>query len=311
LETKVIIVAGPTCSGKTSLAILLAGKLNSEIISADSRQVFKYLDIGTAKPDKEQLEKTKHHFISILEPDETYNVSRFENDALEEIINISEKNKIPIVAGGSGLYIKALVDGIFDVADADEELRKGFLEQRRLYGNEFLYNELKKVDPESAAKMLPQNWKRVMRALEVFKITGKPIGIHHLEQKRETSINFIQIGLRWNRDILYKNIEQRVDEMIAKGLVEETKSLIEKYDRNLNSLNTVGYKEIISFLDNEISFERAVELIKRNTRRFAKRQLTWFRADDRIKWYYISTLKDLELIADEIVCKEKTNERKN
>jgi len=304
LETKVIIVAGPTCSGKTSLAILLAGKLNSEIISADSRQVFKYLDIGTAKPDKEQLEKTKHHFISILEPDETYNVSRFENDALEEIINISEKNKIPIVAGGSGLYIKALVDGIFDVADADEELRKGFLEQRRLYGNEFLYNELKKVDPESAAKMLPQNWKRVMRALEVFKITGKPIGIHHLEQKRETSINFIQIGLRWNRDILYKNIEQRVDEMIAKGLVEETKSLIEKYDRNLNSLNTVGYKEIISFLDNEISFERAVELIKRNTRRFAKRQLTWFRADDRIKWYNVSTLKDLEVISDEIMSKE-------
>lgn len=304
MEPKVIVIVGPTCSGKTSLAILLAEKLNSEIISADSRQIYKYLDIGTAKPDKEQLEKVKHHFISILEPGETYNVSRFENDALYIIQSLSGKEKIPIVAGGSGLYIKALIDGIFDVADADGELRNEFLEKRRLYGNDFLYDELKIVDPESVSKMLPQNWKRIMRALEVFYRTGKPIGVHHREQMRETNINFVQFGLRWDRQILYNYIEQRADEMISNGLIEETKSLIEKYDRRLNSLNTVGYKEIIAYLNNEITLERAVELIKRNTRRFAKRQLTWFRADERITWFDVKSQEDLENIADEIACKE-------
>lgn len=303
MEQKVIVIAGPTCSGKTFLAILLAEKLNSEIISADSRQIYKYLNVGTAKPDSEQLGKVKHHFISILEPDEVYNVSRFENDALNVINSLTGQNKIPIVAGGSGLYIKALTDGIFDVADADEELRNEFLEKRRLYGNEFLYDELKKVDPESASKMLPQNWKRVMRALEVFRMTGKPIGVHHQEQKREISSNFIQFGLRWDRQVLYNNIERRVDDMISSGLVDETKALIEKYDKNLNSLNTVGYKEIIAYLNNEITLERAVELIKRNTRRYAKRQLTWFRADERINWIDINSQTDLEHAADEIICR--------
>jgi tRNA dimethylallyltransferase len=304
LEPKVIIIVGPTCSGKTTLAILLAEKLNTEIISADSRQIYKYLDIGTAKPDREQLDKIKHHFISILEPGETYNVSRFEIDAIEVIQNLLGKSKIPIVVGGSGLYIKALIDGIFD-ADTNEELRNNYLEQRRIYGNECLYEELKNVDPESAAKMLPQNWKRVMRALEVFKLTGTAIGAHHREQKKnQNKFNFVQFGLRWNRQELYKNIENRVDEMIAAGLVNETELLLEKYNRNLNSLNTVGYKEIIAYLDNQITLDRAVELIKRNTRRYAKRQLTWFNADERIKWYDVFSAKDLEMFADEIACKE-------
>jgi tRNA dimethylallyltransferase len=303
LEQKVIVIAGPTCSGKTFLAILLAERLNSEIISADSRQIYKYLNVGTAKPDSEQLEKVKHHFISILEPDEMYNVSRFENDAMNVINNLTGQNKIPIVAGGSGLYIKALTDGIFDVADADEELRNEFLEKRRLYGNEFLYDELKKVDPDSASKMLPQNWKRVMRALEVFRMTGKPIGVHHQEQKRETNYNFMQFGLRWDRQVLYNNIDRRVDEMISNGLVDETNVLIEKYDKNLNSLNTVGYKEIIAYLNNEFTLERAMELIKRNTRRYAKRQLTWFRADERINWIDINSQADLEHAAVEIICR--------
>ena len=170
MEPKVITVVGPTCSGKTLLAILLAEKLNAEIISADSRQIYKYLDIGTAKPDAVQLRKVKHHFISILEPDETYNASRFEADALKIIYDLSANKKSVVAAGGFGLYIKALVDGIFDVAGADEELRKEHIEKRKLYGNDFLHNELKRVDPESAARMLPQNWKRVMRALELLKL---------------------------------------------------------------------------------------------------------------------------------------------
>ena len=305
MEPKVIVIAGATCSGKTSLGALLAEKLNSEVISADSRQIYKHLDIGTAKPDRVLLKKINHHFIDILEPDEDYNVSRFENEALEIIKLQISNNKIPIVVGGSGLYIKALVDGIFDTVDTDEEFRKYLLEKKRQYGNEFLYEELKKVDPESAGRMLPQNWKRVMRALEVFHLTGKPIGEHHLEYKREVDVKFVQFGLRWDREILYKNIEKRVDEMIEHGLVDETKALIEKFDNTLNSLNSVGYKEIISYLNNEITLNRAVELIKRNTRRFAKRQLTWFRADDRIVWFEVSSHKDLETIAEEIIRREE------
>lgn len=304
MEPKVIVIAGPTCSGKTSLGILLAERLNSEIISADSRQIYRYLNIGTAKPDKVLLKKTKHHFIDILDPDEDYNVSWFENGALEIITRLIANNKIPIAAGGSGLYIKALVDGIFDTVETDCEYRKELLEKKKRYGNEFLYDELRKVDPEGADKMLQQNWKRVIRALEVYHLTGKPIGEHHSEYKRETKLKFVQYGLRWEREVLYKNIEKRIDEMIKQGLVDETKSLIEKYDSNLNSLNTVGYKEIISYLKKEVTLDRAIDLIKRNTRRYAKRQLTWFRADDRIVWFDVASYKDLETIAGKIIRRE-------
>ncbi len=304
MESKVIIIVGPTCSGKTKLGILLAEKLKTEIISADSRQIYKHLNIGTAKPSEDELKRIKHHFINKLEPNENYNVSKFENDALKSIRNLLDNKKIPIVVGGSGLYIKALVDGIFNAVDIDEEFRNQLLEKRKLFGNEYLYDELKKVDPISAEKMLPQNWKRVMRALEVFHLSGKQISAHHKEQRRNVDIKFLQFGLRWNREILYANIEKRVDEMIENGLVEETKFLIENYNRDLNSLNTVGYKELISYLDNKISLDRAIELIKRNTRRFAKRQLTWFRADDRIVWFNIKSQKDFETIADEIIRRE-------
>lgn len=185
MESKVIVIVGPTCSGKTQLGIQLAEKLKTEIISADSRQLYKYLNIGTAKPSKEELNRVKHHFIDKLEPDENYNVSKFENDALDIIQELFNKKKIPIVVGGSGLYIKALVDGIFSTVDTDEEFRNDLFEKRKYFGNEFLYDELKKVDPVSAAKMLPQNWKRVMRALEVFHLTGKQISVHHQEQKKK------------------------------------------------------------------------------------------------------------------------------
>ena len=312
MESKVIIIVGPTCSGKTNLSLLLADRLNTEIISADSRQFYKYLDIGTAKPTADQLAEVKHHFINILNPDENYNVSRFENDALSIIKNLLTNSLIPIVVGGSGLYVKALIDGIFDSAGIDEEYRNLLLSKRKDFGNEFLYSELKKVDPESASKMLPQNWKRIIRALEVYHLTGKPISFHYSEHKRNFDFQFKQYGLRWDRSTLYKNIENRVDEMLENGLIEETKSILEKgYDKNLNSLNTVGYKEILSYLENEIDLETAVRLIKRNTRRYAKRQLTWFRADDRIVWFDIESQKDLQNIADKVIRMEELNERKN
>lgn len=311
MEPKVIVITGPTCSGKSFLGLLLAEKLKTEIISADSRQIYKYLDIGTAKPSDAELKKIKHHFINDLEPDEKYNVSRYENEALKIIGNLISNNKVPVVVGGSGLYIKAIVDGIFDTVDVDESFREEMLGKKRIYGNEYLFSELKKVDPVSASKILPQNWKRIIRALEVYHLTGKPIDIHQKEHIRKVNFNFVQFGLNWDRKILYQNIERRVDEMIAGGLVNETKNIIRSYDKNLNSLNTVGYKEIISYLEGSISLNQAIELIKRNTRRFAKRQLTWFRTDDRIVWLEIESQKDLITIADEIIRREDFNERKN
>ena len=293
MEKLAIVIVGPTCSGKTLLAINLALKLQTEVISADSRQIYKHLTIGTAKPDKQDLEKVKHHFIDQLNPEVDFNASIFENESLQIIKSLHRQNKVPIIAGGSGLYIKALVDGIFDTVDTDDEYRAELLKLKNEFGNEHLYDLLKEVDPKSADTMLPQNWKRVMRALEVHKSAGKPIWEVQSDHKRKVEINFLQFGLNWNREILYENIELRVDSMIEKGLVEEVKSIISNYNSSLNSLNTVGYKEIIEYLENKISLERAVELIKRNTRRYAKRQMTWFRKDDRINWFDINSSEDI------------------
>ncbi len=229
-------------------------------------------------------------------------MNRFETDALKVIAEITAQNKIPVVVGGSGLYIKGLVDGIFDTVDTNDEYRKELLEVRRKHGDEYLYDLLKQADPASAEKMLPQNWKRVMRALEVIYLSGRPIWQLQKEHKRESNFVFHQYGLNWERAVLYKNIEMRVDEMIESGLVEEVESLLNNgLDANLNSLNTVGYKEIISFLKEEITLDRAIELIKRNTRRYAKRQMTWFRKDKRIKWFDINFADDLTDIADKII----------
>lgn len=302
MERTVIVIVGPTCAGKSSLGIFLAQKLQSEIISADSRQVFKYLTIGTAKPNSKILSEVKHHFIDELLPDEEFNVNRFEKQSLDIIENLFNKNKTPIVVGGSGLYIRALVDGLFEITDNDENFRKELSELKNKFGNEYLHDKLKSIDPESASAMLPQNWKRVMRALEVHHLTGRKISELQNEYKREIDINFLQYGLDWERNILYQRINNRVDDMLKAGLVEEVNSLLQLgYTQELNALNTVGYKEIISYLIKDISLDRAIELIKRNTRHFAKRQLTWFKKDQRIKWFDIHELKQLDQFVEEII----------
>lgn len=291
---QVIVIVGPTCSGKTKISLKLADILDTEIISADSRQVYRYLDIGTAKPSSSDLKKIKHHFINSLDPDDKFNVSDFETGSLKIIKRLHARNKIPVVAGGSGLYIKALVDGIFNTVDTDEDLREKLMHDRKEKGNEYLYEKLKEVDPVSASSMLPQNYKRIIRALEVYYLRGKPIWELQQEYKRDIKIDFVQYGLNWERNKLYRNIETRVDEMLESGLVNEVKEILKKgFGKKLNALNTVGYKEIISYLDGEISLERAAELIKRNTRRFAKRQLTWFNRDKRIRWLEVLSEKDL------------------
>ncbi len=226
----------------------------------------------------------------------------FVEESEKIIIRLTEENKIPVVVGGTGLYIKSLIDGIINSVDSDEEIRKDLSEKRKKFGNEFLYNELKKVDKISAANMLPQNWKRVMRALEVFYISGKPIWQHFREQKKNTDHKYYQFGLEWNRAELYQRIEKRVDDMIDAGLIDEVKSILELgFSKEINALNTVGYKEIIQYLENKISLDRAAELIKRNTRRYAKRQMTWFNKDKRITWYPIHQQSDLISVCDKII----------
>lgn len=302
MEPKVIVIVGPTCSDKTALAIELALKLKAEIISADSRQVYKYLNIGTAKPTEIQKKEIKHHLIDFLNPDENFNANKFSMEASKVISQLQNEGKNPIVVGGSGLYVKALIDGIIDEVDVDEDYRNKLLELRKIQGNEFLYEKLKKVDPESADKMLPQNWKRIIRALEVFHLTGKTIGYFHSTQKRRENYLFKQYGLQWDRSKLYKNIDDRVDNMIANGLVDEVESILAMgYDKRINALNTVGYKEIISYLEGEISLDKAIDLIKRNTRHFAKRQITWFKADKRIEWLPIDSYEDFDNHVDLII----------
>ncbi|MBN1299619.1 MAG: tRNA (adenosine(37)-N6)-dimethylallyltransferase MiaA [Melioribacteraceae bacterium] len=299
MERRAVIILGPTASGKTHVTLKLSGFLKSEIISADSRQFYKYLNIGTAKPSQKVLDKYKHHFIDHLEPEEDYNASKFEKEALAIIGSIFSRGKVPVVAGGSGLYIKALVDGISDSVDVDREYRNELLRMREEKGNHALYYLLEECDPVSAKKMLPQNWKRVIRALEVYKLSGKYIWQIHEEEVREKTVHFNQYGLRWNRSKLYDRINERVEKMFEDGLVEETKSIISKgYSKKINSLNTVGYKEVISYIDGEITLQRAIELIQRNTRRYAKRQLTWFNADKRIKWIDIENDSGLDYAAE-------------
>ncbi len=302
MERRIIVIVGPTASGKTELGINVARKLNSEIISADSRQFYKGMNIGTAKPTPEELAAVKHHFIDNLEIEENYNAGEFENEALEIIRKLHSENKIPVVVGGSGLYIQAIVDGILQNVSNDEEYRAELKKLREERGNEYIYELLKRRDPVSAAKMLPQNWKRVMRALEVLHITGKPIWQLQAEYKREDDFVIFQFGLKWERKKLYERIEQRVDKMIEQGLVEEVKQIIDNgFSKDINALNTVGYKEIIDFLEGNISLERAIELIKRNTRRYAKRQLTWFGKDERIKWFEVDENTYFTELANKII----------
>jgi len=293
----VVVIVGPTCSGKTNLSLELAEIINGEIISADSRQIYKYLDIGSAKPNKNQLEKIKHWFVDYLYPDETYSAGRFEKEAEEIIENIFSRSKIPIVVGGSGLYIKALIDGIADPGDIDLEIRNNLKRELETLGRDHLYDKLKKLDPITAETMGSQNYKRVIRALEVLLSTGKSIREFHNSLPLKDKFNFIQFGLMLERQILYSNINTRVDAMIENGLIEEAKKILNMgYSKNLNSLNTIGYKEIIEYIDGDISLEKAIELIKRNTRRYAKRQITWFKADKRINWIDVQKKEALEEI---------------
>lgn len=301
-SSRILAIVGPTASGKTPLALSVAEKCDAEIVSADSRQIYKYLDIGTAKPSLAERARVKHHFIDVLELSSEFNAGQFGVDARKVIAEILGKKKLPILVGGSGLYAKAAVDGLFDGPGKDTEIRQLLEGRLQTEGLEALVKSLMMVDPTTVERMKEITSRRVIRALEVYHITGKPISQLHSEENAKPDFESYQFGLLWERKELYQRIDTRVDTMIAAGLVDEVEDLVAKgYDRRLNALNTVGYKEVFDYMAGIISHEEMIRLIKRNTRRFAKRQMTWFTRDQRIHWIRVSGDDWLEKVAHKVL----------
>lgn len=278
-----VILAGPTAVGKTDIAISLAKYFNCEIISADSRQFYKELKIGSAPPDKIQLETIKHHFVGFKTVTEYYNVSRFEQDVITLLPNLFEKNKIVIMTGGSGLYIDAVCNGIDDMPDFDPELRQQLTERMETEGIESLRLELKNLDPDSYNNVDLKNTNRVFRALEMCLLTGKPYSQFLQKTKRTRPFNILRIAVNMDRAMLHERINKRVDLMMEKGLENEARELYEF--RSCNALKTVGYKELFEYFEGIHTREIAIELIKRNTRRYARRQISWFNRNNDYVWF--------------------------
>jgi len=298
----VIVLVGPTGVGKTALSLQLAAELPVEIISADSRQIYKYLNIGTAKPKDEILARIPHYFISILEPDENYSAGQFGLQAREIIEEIFRTNKIPVVVGGSGLYLKALLDGFFEGNVRDERIRDSLERRLELEGSQPLYDDLLKLDRAAAAKIHPNNSQRIIRALEVCLASDTKFSDLHKKKLPEADFTVLKFGINKSRAQLYADINRRVDQMFEDGLLAEVAGILERgYEKNLNSLNSVGYKEVIEYLEGNLDFETCVKLIKQNSRRYAKRQLTWFRADDEIRWFMLDDKKGFSEVSGQII----------
>jgi tRNA dimethylallyltransferase len=291
MKNFLIVLLGPTGVGKTDISINLATHFNSEIISSDSRQFYKEMIIGTAVPDDFQLKKVKHHFIRFISVQDYYSSCLFEKDVLALLPKISEKNNLTIMSGGSGMYIDAVCSGIDDIPDVDPYVREKFLKRYREEGIEGLRMTLKLLDPEHYANVDLKNHKRIIRALEICESTGRPYSSFLKNKKRVREFGIIKIGLERPRNELYARINKRVDEMIETGLEEEATSL---YDfRNLNALKCVGYREFFDLIDGKTTRDKAIELIKRNSRRYAKRQLTWWAKDNDIKWFQPEQVEEI------------------
>lgn len=289
MKKPLIILTGPTAVGKTKLSIKLAKAVNGEIISADSMQVYHYMDIGSAKILPEEMEGVPHHLVDCLDPDEEFNVVRFQQMAKEAMEDIYARNRIPILVGGTGFYIQAVTGDIdFTECGEDNSYRKELEQLAKEQGAEVLHNMLAKVDPESAIAIHANNTKRVIRALEYYQQTGEPISQHNKQQReKESPYNLAYFVLNDERSHLYARIDARIDEMLKEGLVDEVKRLQQMgYHKGMVSMQGLGYKEILSYLDGTWSLEEAVYVLKRDTRHFAKRQITWFKREKNVEWFY-------------------------
>ena len=280
MKSPLIFIVGPTAVGKTELSIRLAQRMGTEIVSLDSRQIYRQMDIGTAKPTAEQQRAVPHHLIDCVEINQPFSAAdyqRFADAAIEDICN---REKQPLIVGGAGLYFRALVDGLFEAPAADAEIRSRLQRESEEHGATALHERLRRCDPESAIRIHPNNVVKVIRALEIYELTGKPISSFQQQwEHAEPRYPFHAFGLYVPRDCLYRRVETRVDQMIERGLIEEVKGLLSGgCPRNSVAMQGIGYKEIVHFLDGMQSLDEAIALLKRNTRRFAKRQLTWFSA---------------------------------
>ena len=294
-----IIITGPTGIGKTAAGIALARHLQTEIISADSRQIFKELTIGTAVPTKQELEAVKHHFIQSHSIHENYNASKFETEVMTLLSKLFQQFNEVVMVGGSMLYIDAICKGIDSMPDADQEIRESLKKQLQNEGIESLRLQLKKLDPEYYSNVDLKNPARIVHALEICLMTGKPYSSFRSNPKKERPFRIIKIGLNCDRDELHRRINQRVDQMVEAGLEKEARKVYPL--RHLNALNTVGYREWFAYFDGEISREKAIELIKRNSRRYARKQLTWFRRDSEMHWFEPQQTSDiLEFVNNKI-----------
>ena len=291
---KGIVIAGPTGVGKTALSIKLAKLLDADIISADSAQVYRGMDIGTAKITIEEMEGVPHYMLEILEPIKKYSVGDFQKDVDRILKEEEKKDRFVILTGGTGLYINSITEGLSDLPASDTKMREEFMQK----SSEELYEELKKVDPEGAEEIHPNNKKRVERALKVYKLTGEKFSILSKKNIKNNGCDFLKIALVRGRENLYERINMRVDIMIEQGLEEEVRELYNKYGEILRKINIIGYSEFIDYFKGEITYEEAVDKIKQNSRRYAKRQFTWFKNDHTYIWYNLDELSENEIIED-------------
>lgn len=294
-KLKIIVVCGPTGIGKTSTGIEIAGVFNGEIISADSMQVYRYMDIGTAKPTTDERARVRHHLIDIIDPVESFDAAQFAKSAHKVIIELHGRGITPFVVGGTGLYIKALVHGLFRAKPVDKNTRMRLKKEAVVRGTDFIYKRLSECDPGSAKRIHPNDTYRIIRALEIYETTEKAISKYHREHKfADSPFKVLKIGLQINREALYDRINRRVDAMVDAKFVDEVKGLLEKgYSTDLKSMQAIGYRHMIDFIEGRISWDEAFRTLKRDTRRYAKRQLTWFRADPEIVWLEPEQVKDI------------------
>ena len=284
-KAKVIVIGGPTASGKTKLSIELAKKINGEIVSADSMQIYKEMNIGTAKPDLEEMQGIKHYLIDFIEPNKRYSVADYKKDAKEAIRKIVEKGKTPIVVGGTGLYIDSLIYEIdYPEIEIDLEYRKELEEKVKNIGLDKLYEEAKKIDEEAIQKISINDEKRILRILEIYHQTGKTKTELEKNSRKDPEFDYKMFAIDMDREILYDRINKRVDIMLEKGLIEEVENIYKKYNEFPTSMQALGYKEVVEYLEKRISKDEMIEKIKQESRRYAKRQLTWFRKNKQTIW---------------------------
>lgn len=300
---RLVFLVGPTAVGKTGVAVALAKKINAEIISCDSMQVYKGMDLLTSKPASALRKKAKHHLIGVIAPIKEYNVSRYRKEALAKVKAILKKHKIPLFVGGTGLYLSILLDGIFKAKAQDKKIRERLYKEAEAKGGRFLYERLRQVDPPAAAKIHPNDTRRIVRSLEVYELTGQPIS--HLQKERKGLIDEYDVRifcLDRERDKLYERINRRVDKMFKAGLVAEVKKLL-KVNLSKTARYAIGLRELRDYFDAKTSLEEAKALIKRNSRWYAKRQLTWFRKDKRIEWVQVAPGETPKAVSQRILDK--------